>query len=81
MSENEREIFLARSLRYMQENIRRAGPAVVAGYTLIAALLVLGGIGYGLDVWLQSSPWLLVTGLLMGIIVGFFQLAKIVWRK
>ena len=81
MSENEREIFLARSLRYMQENIRRAGPAVVAGYTLIAALLVLGGIGYGLDVWFHSSPWLLVAGLLLGIIVGFFQLAKIVWRK
>jgi F0F1-type ATP synthase assembly protein I len=81
MSENDREIFLAKSLRSMQENIRRAGPAVVAGYTLIAALLVLGGIGYALDVLFQSSPWLLVAGLLTGIVVGFVQLARIVWRK
>jgi F0F1-type ATP synthase assembly protein I len=81
MSENDRELFLAKSLRSMQENIRRAGPAVVAGYTLIAALLVLGGIGYALDVLFQSSPWLLVAGLLTGIVVGFVQLARIVWRK
>jgi F0F1-type ATP synthase assembly protein I len=81
MPDNERELFLARSFRFLQENLRRSGPAVVAGYTLIAALLLLGGIGYALDAWRGTSPWFLVTGLLAGLIVGFFELAKIVWRK
>ncbi len=77
----ERGLFLARSLRYFQENLRRSGPAVVAGYTLIAAIVLLGGIGYALDAWRGTSPWFLVAGLLMGVVVGFFELAKIVWRK
>ncbi|MBI4471858.1 MAG: AtpZ/AtpI family protein [Acidobacteria bacterium] len=81
MPENEHGLFLARSLRYLQENLRRSGPAVVAGYTLIAAIVLFGGIGYALDAWRGTTPWFLVTGLLLGVIVGFFELAKIVWRR
>lgn len=81
MPGNDRDMFLARSLRALQENLRRSGPAVVAGYTLIAAIILLGGIGYALDAWRGTSPWFLLAGLLSGIIVGFFELAKIVWRK
>lgn len=79
--EQDRGIFLARSLRYMQESLRNSGPAVVAGYTLIGAILLLGGIGYGIDAWRGTSPLFLIIGLLLGIVVGFFELAKIVWRK
>jgi F0F1-type ATP synthase assembly protein I len=81
MPENDGETFLSRSLKALQENLRRSGPAVVAGYTLIAAIVLLGGIGYALDAWLSTSPWFLLAGLLLGIIVGFVELAKIVWRK
>ncbi|NLT66585.1 MAG: hypothetical protein GXX84_08275 [Acidobacteria bacterium] len=65
----------------MQESLRNSGPAVVAGYTLIGAILLLGGIGYGIDAWRGTSPLFLIIGLLLGIVVGFFELAKIVWRK
>jgi F0F1-type ATP synthase assembly protein I len=61
--------------------VQRAGPAAAAGYTLIGALLLLGGIGYALDRWLGTSPWCLFGGLLLGIIVGFYELAKTVWGK
>ena len=81
MSEEGQELFLAKSLRYMQESLRRSGPAAVAGYTLIGSILLLGGIGYALDAWRGTSPWFLVGGLLLGIVVGFFELAKIIWRK
>ena len=81
MSENEQGPFLARSLQFLQENLRRSGPAVVAGYTLMAAIGLLGGIGYALDAWRGTSPWFLLAGLLLGLIVGFFELAKIVFRK
>jgi F0F1-type ATP synthase assembly protein I len=69
------------SLRYLQENIRRSGPAAAAGYTLIAAIVLLGGLGYAADQWLETSPWLLLAGLLIGIVVGFYELAKMVWRQ
>jgi F0F1-type ATP synthase assembly protein I len=81
MPEDEQGLFLMRSLRFMQEALRKSGPAATAGYTLIAAILVLGGIGYALDKWFGTSPWLLVAGLFLGIIVGFFELAKTIWRK
>ncbi|MEE8350528.1 MAG: AtpZ/AtpI family protein [Acidobacteriota bacterium] len=64
----------------MQENIRRAGPAASAGYTLIGAILLLGGIGYLSDLWADTSPWFLLGGLMLGIIVGFYELAKIVFK-
>ena len=79
--ERDKEIFLAKSLRYMQESLRNSGSAVVAGYTLFAAILLLGGIGYALDAWLGASPWFLLAGLLLGLVVGFFELARIIWHK
>ena len=81
MPDDERGLFLKRSLEYMQETLRKSGPAAVAGYTLLASILVLGGIGYALDAWRGTSPWFLVAGLILGIIVGFVELAKIIWRK
>ena len=77
----ERDPFLARSLQSLQENIRRSGPAATASYTLIGAIVLLGGIGYALDAWLGTSPWFLLTGLLAGLIVGFYELAKTVWKR
>jgi F0F1-type ATP synthase assembly protein I len=65
----------------MQDSLRKAGPAVAAGYTLMGAIALLGGIGYAVDAWRGTSPWFLVTGLLLGIVVGFVQLAKIIFRK
>jgi len=72
---------LGSSLRYLQENIRRSGPAAVAGYTLIGAIALLGGLGYAIDAWRDTSPWGLLAGLLLGVVVGFYELAKTVWPR
>lgn len=71
---------LQRSLKALQDNVRRAGPAAAAGYSLIGAIILLGGIGYAVDAWRGTSPWFLLAGLLLGLIVGFYELAKTVWR-
>ena len=71
--------FLARSFRYLQENIRRSGPAAAASYTLIGAIMLLGGIGYAVDEWRGTSPAFLLGGLLLGLIVGFYDLGKTVF--
>jgi hypothetical protein len=79
---NQNEHFLARSFAALQENVRRAGPSASAGYTLIGAIGVLGGVGHLIDRWVStSSPWFLLAGMLLGVVVGFYELAKTVWKK
>ena len=73
--------FLGRSLGHLQENIRRAGPAATASYSLIGAILLFGAIGYLVDQWRGSSPWFLLAGILLGLAVGFYELAKAVWKR
>jgi F0F1-type ATP synthase assembly protein I len=70
-----------RSTQSFQDNVRRAGPAAGASYTLIGAIILLGGIGYGVDRWQGTAPWGLFAGLLLGLIVGFYELAKVVWQR
>ena len=81
MPDDDRDSLLARSTKAFQENAERAGPAAGASYTLIGAILLLGGIGYAVDAWRGTSPWFLLTGLLLGLIVGFVDLARVVWQK
>jgi F0F1-type ATP synthase assembly protein I len=73
--------FLASSARELQENAERAGPAAGASYTLIGAIILLGGIGYAIDRWQGTSPWGLLGGLGLGLVVGFYELARSVWHK
>jgi len=81
MSENDdQDNFLERSAKRLQENAERAGPAASASYTLIGAILLLGGLGYAIDAWRGTAPWFLVGGLLFGVVVGMWELAKTVWR-
>jgi F0F1-type ATP synthase assembly protein I len=79
--DDDRVQFLARSMRSLQENVRRSGPAAVASYTLIGAIVLLGGLGYVLDQWLGTSPWLFLGGMLFGVVVGFYELAKVVRHR
>ena len=65
----------------LQASFRRAGPVAVASYSLIGAIVLLGGAGYAADRWLDTEPWLLLGGLLLGIVVGFYELTRVVWRR
>jgi ATP synthase protein I len=81
MPDEDQGAMLARSLRLLQENLRKSGPAMLAGYMMIAAVLVCGGLGLLLDRWLGTEPWLLAGGLVFGVVVGMFELARVVWRQ
>jgi ATP synthase protein I len=63
-------------MRAFQENVQRAGPAATASYTLIGGILLLGGLGYWADQSWGTSPWGLLTGLLLGIAAGFYAIVK-----
>ena len=81
MPRKDSKSLLERSAEALQENAERSGPAAGASYTLIGAIVVCGAIGYGLDAWRGTSPWFLVGGLFFGIVVGMWEIAKIVWYK
>ena len=60
---------------------KQAGPYMDAAYTLTGALLGLGLLGYFLDAKLNTSPACLLGGLLLGLAVGFYGLAKVIFKK
>ena len=80
MARDDRD-FISRSTKQFQQRAEQAGPAAGASYTLIGAIVLLGGIGYAVDRWQGTSPWFLLTGLILGIIVGMWELAKTVFKK
>lgn len=81
MADDEHLRSLERSLEAFQEQVQKSGSASSASYGLIGAILLMGGLGYAFDWWRETTPWGLVVGLLFGLIVGFYELAKAVWKK
>ena len=75
------EGFLQGSTKSFQENVSQAGPVAAASYTLVGAIILMALIGYAMDHWLGTSPWFLLVGLLVGMIVGFYELGKVVLRR
>ena len=82
MADNDRDRGgLRRSTAEFQRRAEQAAPAAGAGYTLIGAIMLLGLIGYAVDRWSGTSPWFLVGGLVLGVVVGMYELAKTVWKR
>jgi F0F1-type ATP synthase assembly protein I len=81
MPRDTRSSLLERSLSAFRSTVVEAGPAAGAGYTLVGAILVLGGLGYGLDAWWGTHPWGLLIGLALGIVIGFYELVKTTWHR
>jgi F0F1-type ATP synthase assembly protein I len=65
----------------LQANMTGVGPAAAASYSLLGAILLLGGIGWALDARYDSSPVGLAAGLVLGVVVGLYQLARTLWRR
>jgi F0F1-type ATP synthase assembly protein I len=81
MAQKKRRFSLARTAQSLQTNVGSAGPVAAASYTLVGGVIVLGAIGYGIDRWRGTSPWFLLAGLLLGIVVGFYELIRTVYQK
>ena len=59
----------------MQKPDRNFQQAISVAYTLLGALLVLGGVGYFLSNKYNNTIWL-IGGLILGTIVGMYELYK-----
>jgi ATP synthase protein I len=63
-----------------EETNRKSGIAYAAALTLFASVVTLCGIGWLLDRWLGTKPWLMVAGLVLGAVVGFYQFIRLTSR-
>jgi ATP synthase protein I len=59
---------------------RKSGIAYAAAIALFSCVITLCGAGWLLDRWLGTKPWLLVTGIVLGAIVGFYQFVRLTSR-
>jgi F0F1-type ATP synthase assembly protein I len=65
----------------LQDSLDRDESSIVASYALIGAILLLGGVGYAVDWWRGTSPWFLLLGLTVGILLGFYNLVASLRRR
>lgn len=59
------------------ETTRKSSIAYAAAFGLFVAVVALCGLGWALDRWLGSSPWLLVLGVVLGAAIGFYQFVRL----
>jgi F0F1-type ATP synthase assembly protein I len=81
MAKKDRRSSLSSTTQSFEESVSGSASAMGASYTLVGAVLLLGAIGYGVDRWQGTSPWFLLTGLILGVIVGFYELVKATTRR
>ena len=59
-----------------EEINRKSGLAYAAAFSFFAAVVAGLIIGWLLDRWLGTAPWLLVAGIVLGIAAGFFEFIR-----
>ncbi|HEX3279680.1 MAG TPA: AtpZ/AtpI family protein [Pyrinomonadaceae bacterium] len=59
------------------ETTRKSGLAYAAAFTLFACVASLTVVGWLADRWLGTKPWLLVAGVVLGAIAGFYQFVRL----
>ena len=60
-----------------QDENRKSGLAYAAALTLVASVVTFCGLGWFLDKWLGTEPWLLIGGIILGSAVGLFQFVRL----
>ncbi len=71
MAENEND---------QREVTRKSGVVYAAVFAIVSAIVSCLAVGWLLDRWLGTSPWLLVSGVVLGSIIGFYEFIRIISR-
>lgn len=66
-----------RSQPTRQEENRKSGLAYAAGIALFVTVAAFTGLGWMLDKWLGTQPWLLVAGIVAGSAAGLFEFVRL----
>lgn len=60
-----------------QDDKQKSGLAYGAGLSLFFAVAGFAAFGWFLDRWFKTAPWLLVAGVVLGAITGFYQFIRL----
>ena len=60
-----------------QNENRKTGFAYAAGLTLFASVASFCALGWLLDKWLGTDPWLLIGGIVLGSAAGLFEFVRL----
>ncbi len=83
MSKNDKgkgksQIDIVENFKSFQNTVKKSGPAAAASYGLIASVLIFTYFGWIIDRKIDSSPFAILIGILLGMIIGFYNLIKTV---
>ena len=70
-----------KGLSSLAEGYRKAAPYIAASTSLVAAVGVFTGLGIWLDRKLETTPWLTLVGVVVGMTGGFISFFKTVLGK
>lgn len=73
--------FLSRVFEILSKTLRDAGPYLTASYVMVGSVLGMALLGFFLDRWLGTEPWILLVATLTGLVVGLYEMARIVFKK
>ncbi|HYJ45396.1 MAG TPA: AtpZ/AtpI family protein [Pyrinomonadaceae bacterium] len=59
---------------------RKTGLVYAAVLSFVISTVSMLGVGWALDRWLGTGPWLVVTGIVLGAGVGFYQFVRLLSR-
>jgi ATP synthase protein I len=59
---------------------RKSGLVYAAVLSFVLSTVTCLGVGWALDRWLGTGPWLVVAGILLGAGVGFYQFVRLLSR-
>lgn len=59
---------------------RKSGLIYAAVFSFVLSTVTMLGLGWALDRWLGTGPWLVVAGIVSGAGVGFYQFIRLLSR-
>jgi ATP synthase protein I len=62
------------------KDARSGAMMLSAGFSMFSCVLAGFLIGWALDKWLKTSPWMVVVGIVLGSALGFYELVRLTSR-
>ena len=74
---NEKYINYSTHKKQKEEDKENKRVGMQAGTELVTSFIAGGLLGYGLDQWLGTSPWFLISLMLLGMVIGFYNIYRL----
>ena len=76
--EGKAQIDIVKNFKSFQNIAKQSGSAAAASYGLIASILIFTYFGWIIDRKIDSSPFAIIIGMILGMMIGFYNLIKLV---